>query len=201
LKYSFLFLIFIQIIIGIELNAQKLNPGDGVRLIFLDVTDAVAGDYFIQPDGKIQFPFIGIINTTGKEFPQLKNEVHLKYDSLYRNPELTILALIKVNIMGEVFRPGYYYVTEDQRLNSILALAGGITGNADLDGIYILQGQNKIELDVETIMEEENTAIDFGLQSGDQIYVPRSFWADPERWTWIFTAILAVVSVVVLISN
>ncbi len=41
--------------------AQILNPGDGVRITFLNITDQISGDYFIQQDGSLQLPFIGIV--------------------------------------------------------------------------------------------------------------------------------------------
>lgn len=198
MKYLSYFSLFFVILSVFELSAQILVPGDGVRLIFLDITDEISGDYYVQPDGKLQLPFIGIISTSNKEFTQLKNEIYSKYDSLYKKPELTILSLFKINILGEVFRPGLYYVTQEERLTSILALAGGITGSADLDDIYIIRNDQEVLLDVENIMQEGDTAIDFGLQSGDQIYVPRSFWADPARFTWIFTAIATIVTVVAI---
>jgi polysaccharide biosynthesis/export protein len=198
MKLMLSFSIVILVFFLSDLYSQQLLPGDGVRLIFLDITDPISGDYYVQPDGKIQLPFIGIISTLKREFPQLKKEIYAKYDSLYRKPELTILSLFKINILGEVFKPGYYFVTEDQRFTSILALAGGVTGNADIDNVYIIRNDQEISLDVEAIMHEGDTAVDFGLQSGDQIYIPRSFWADPARFTWIFTAIATVVTVVAI---
>jgi polysaccharide export outer membrane protein len=198
MKLFFILTFSVAVFLTSDLSSQQLIPGDGVRLIFLDVTDAISGDYYIQPDGKLQLPFIGIISTVDREFPQLKEEIYTKYDSLYRNPQLTILSLFKISILGEVSKPGYYYVTEEQRLTSILALAGGVTGSANLDNVYIIRNDQEIQLDVETIMQEGDTAIDFGLQSGDQIYVPRSFWADPGRFTWIFTAIATVVTVIAI---
>jgi|WetSurSiteA1Bulk_404760.scaffolds.fasta_scaffold09841_2 polysaccharide biosynthesis/export protein len=198
MKYLIYLLLLFLSFSASELSAQKLNPGDGVRIIFLDVTDAISGDYYIQPDGKLQLPFVGIVSSVGKEFSELKKEIHSKYDSLYRNPELTVLSLYRINILGEVFKPGYYYVTEDQRFTSILALAGGVTGSADLDNVSILRGEEEILLDVETIMQEGDAEVNFSLKSGDQIYVPRSFWADPGRFTWIFTAIATVVTVVAI---
>lgn len=179
--------------------AQELNPGDGIRLIFLDITDPVSGDYYIQPDGKLQMPLIGIITTVDKKFPEIKAEIFGKYNTFYKNPELTILALFRINIHGEVSSPGYYYVTEEQKLTGILALAGGTTGDADLDNVYIIRNDREIELDVETLMIEGDTASDFGLLSGDQIYVPRSFWADPGRFTWIFSAIAVIATVIALV--
>lgn len=179
-------------------HSQILNPGDGVRIIFLDITDDISGDYYIQPDGKLQLPFAGIISTAGRDFSEIKAEIEAKYDSLYRNPELNVLALFRVNILGEVRTPGYYHVTEIETLRGILALAGGPTSDADLEGLYLLRNNKEIELDVETILEEGNTAGDIGLQSGDQIYLPRSFWADPARFTWIFSAIAVIATVLAL---
>ena len=181
-----------------DLRAQELNPGDGVRIIFMDITDEISGDYFIQPDGMLQLPFVGIINTNSKGFYQIKTEIVERYDSLYRNPQLTVLALFRVNILGEVSEPGYYYVTEEENLSGILALAGGPTSDAVLDGIYLIRDDREIELDFETIIEEGFTAGNIGLQSGDQIYVPRSFWADPARFTWIFSLVALVITVIAL---
>jgi len=181
-----------------DLRSQELNPGDGVRIIFLDIADEISGDYYIQPDGKLQLPFVGIINTNNKDFYQIKTEVVDRYDSLYRNPELTVLALFRVNILGEVREPGYYFVTEEENLTGILALAGGATGDANLENVYIVRGDREIELDIEAIIERGNTAADFGLKSGDQIYVPRSFWADPARFTWIFSLVALVITVIAL---
>lgn len=181
-----------------DLRAQELNPGDGVRIIFLDITDDISGDYYIQPDGKLQLPFVGIVNTNSKDFYQLRTEIVERYDSLYRNPELTVLSLFRINILGEVSAPGYYYVTEEENLTGILALAGGATGDANLDNVYIVRGDREIELDMQAIIKDGNTAANFGLMSGDQIYIPRSFWADPARFTWIFSLVALVITVIAL---
>jgi polysaccharide export outer membrane protein len=197
-----LFNSYILIFIGLTVlsywnaQAQELNPGDGVRLIFLDITDDISGDYYIQPDGNLQLPVIGILSTFGRKFPEIKFEIFNKYNALYKDPELTILALYRINILGEVNSPGFYYATEEQKLGDLFALADGITGDANLDNIYIIRGEEEIELDAELMMQEGGN---FVLQSGDQIYVPRSFWADPGRFTWIFSAIAAIVAVVAIL--
>ena len=180
------------------LNAQELNPGDGVRIAFLDITDDISGDYYIQPDGRLQLPFVGIINTNNKDFYQIKTEIVERFDSLYRNPELMVLSLFKINILGEVNAPGNYYVTEDEKLADILSLAEGTTGDANLDNIYVVRGDREIELDMEAIFEEGNTVSDIGLKSGDQIFVPRSFWADPARFTWIFSVVALIITSIAL---
>jgi len=199
MNYSLLFILFFFLIIPKEETfSQKLNPGDGVRITFLDITDNISGDYFIQPEDKLQLPYIGIINTANKEFPVIKEEIISKYDSLYKNPDITVLSLFRINIHGEVRNPGYYFVTQNENLTGIIALAGGYTNAASLDDMFILRDNREIELDVESIIEEGNTAADIGLQTGDQIVIPRSFWADPGRFTWIFSLIAVTVTAIAL---
>ena len=158
--------------------AQELSPGDGVRITFLDIQDNISGDYYIQPDGIISLPFIGAINTNGRDFADIKNQIEFRYDSLYRDPHLSVHYLIRINILGEVRNPGFYYVTESEKFTALLALAGGTTANAELESIYVIRGTEEIDIDIESIIQEGGSVSDFGLQSGDQVFVPRTWWSD-----------------------
>jgi polysaccharide export outer membrane protein len=179
--------------------AQELNPGDGVRITFLDIKDEISGDYFIQSNGFIQLPFIGIINTTNRDFKDFKAQIEFRYDSLYRDPVLTVNALFRINVLGEVTNPGFYFITEMEKFTAILALAGGTTGNADLESIYLIRNNQEINLDVNTILAEGSVVTDFGLQTGDQIYVPRTWWADARGFTIILSALALVVTIIAII--
>ena len=197
---NLLVILFTTLSIFLNLNtyAQVLNPGDGVRITFLDINDAISGDYYIQPNGYIQLPFIGIINTTNRDFKDFKSQIVFRYDSLYRKPALTVNALFRINVLGEVTNPGFYFITEMEKFTAILAMAGGTTGNADLESIYLIRNNKEINLDVSTIIAEGSSATDFGLQSGDQIYVPRTWWADAKGITIILSAAALVVTIVAI---
>ena len=168
----------LTIFISLDLYAQELNPGDGVRISFLDIKDVITGDYYIQPNGLINLPIIGFINTTNKDFKEIKSIIESRYDSLYKDPHISINALFKINILGEVTNPGFYYVSDYEKFTAILAYAGGTKDAADLEGIKLIRNSKQIDIDVEKIIEEGDTATDFGLQSGDQIFVPRRWWVD-----------------------
>ena len=126
-----------------------------------------------------------------------------KYAELYKNPALTIQPLYKINIMGEVRTPGYYYVTDVEKMTGILALAGGVTGSAATDDIYIIRNEKEILLNASELIEQGNTAADFGLQSGDRIFIPRSFWADAGQYGIILSglAVLTTLLVVIIGNN
>ena len=198
---NLLFILFATLSIFVSLNsyAQELNPGDGVRITFLDIKDDISGDYFIQSNGFIQLPFIGIVNTTNRDYKEIKNQIEFRYDSLYRDPVLTVNALFRINVLGEVTNPGFYFITEMEKFTAILALAGGTTGSADLESIYLIRNNQEINLDVRTIIQEGSSATDFGLQSGDQIYVPRTWWADAGGLTLLISAAAIIVTLIAII--
>jgi protein involved in polysaccharide export with SLBB domain len=190
------FILFATLCTFISLNsfAQEINPGDGVRIAFLDIGDVITGDYFIQPNGLLNLPQIGIINTTNKDFKKIKSEIESRYDSLYKDPHLSVNALFRINILGEVANPGFYYVSDSEKFTAILAFAGGPRETADLADIVLIRDFEAIEIDVETIIEKGRNASDLGLQSGDQIYVPRKWWVDNSG---VVTTIISIVALAI----
>jgi len=166
------------IFISLNLYAQGINPGDGVRITFLDIEEVITGDYYILPNGFINLPVIGLLNTNNKDIKEIKSEIEFLYDSLYKDPHLSVNALFRINILGAVAEPGFYYVSDYEKFTAILSFAGGTTIGADLEEIKLIRNFEAIEIDVETIIQEGSSAIDFGLQSGDQVFVPRDWWTD-----------------------
>ncbi|NWG28625.1 MAG: polysaccharide biosynthesis/export family protein [Ignavibacteriaceae bacterium] len=182
------------LIVFVNLNsfAQEINPGDGVRISFLDIGDVITGDYYIQPNGLLNLPLIGIINTTDKDFSEIKSIIETRYDSLYKDPHLSVNALYRINILGEVTNPGFYFVSDAEKFTAILAFAGGTTSDADLGNIKLIRNFESIDLDVETIVKEGSTVSDFGLKSGDQIFVPRKWWSDNSGWVTLLVSVSAL---------
>ncbi len=173
--------------------SQTLNPGDGIKLIFYNITDKITGDYYIQDDGTVSLPYLGNIKAAGVNLDSLKSEIYLKYSKLYKNPELTVLPIIRVNVFGEVKTPGFYYVTGTDKLSDLLAKAGGTTQDADLGDINITRNGKEIEIDGNKAIEKGSKLDDIGLQSGDQIYVTKQ-WFTGTTATIIITGASIIAS-------
>lgn len=197
--------LFTSLCIFISLNsyAQELNPGDGIRISFLDIQDVITGDYYIQPNGLISFPLIGVINTNNKDFKEIKSIIVVRYDSLYKDPYISVNALFRINILGEVRNPGFYYVSDNEKFTAILAFAGGTTEAADLNDIKVIRNFEEYQIDVETIIKEGSTASDFGLKSGDQIFVTKNWWTANSGWVTIAISAAALLVTIwaVLFAN
>lgn len=197
INQKFILLIIISTLMSLYSFAQVLNPGDGVRITFLDIQDDISGDYVIGPAGYLNLPFIGIISTYNKDFSSIRSQIEFRYDSLYRDPILTVDYLLRINVLGEVRNPGFYYVTESEKFTELLALAGGTTASAELESIYVIRGNEEIDMDVNAIIKEGGSVAAFGLMSGDQIFVPRTWWSD-RGITIIISASALLVTIVAL---
>jgi protein involved in polysaccharide export with SLBB domain len=188
------FILFAALFIFISLNlyAQEINPGDGVRISY-NIGDVITGDYYIQPNGLLNLPYIGTVDTKNKDFGKIKSEIESRYTSLYKNPDLSVNALFRINILGEVRNPGFYYVSDYEKFTAILAFAGGTTDAADLNNIKLIRNYEQIDISVETIIQEGSTATEFGLQSGDEVFVPRTWWTDNSAWVTIAISAAALI--------
>ncbi len=197
------YIIFLSVIFTVlsfgKNEAQDLNPGDGVRITLFNVPESISGDYYIQKDGNVQLPYLGLISTHNRSFEDISSEIHTKYDSLYRDPELTIQPLYKINILGEVKKPGSYYVTGIEKISDLFAMAGGQTNDANLDGTYIVRDDKQLEVDAEKIVENAGTVSDIGLKSGDRIYVPREWWVGFKNTAFIVSGLAAVATIVAIL--
>lgn len=193
LQHKSLYLFFL-FLLTFSAHGQRLNAGDGVRLTFYNISDPISGDYFVHEDGRIQLPYVGLIRVSNRNFAEVKSEITVKYDSLYRDPELTIQPLYKIKILGEVRKPGIYYATGVEKLSDLLALAGGETDDANLKKIYFVQGGKKINVNAREMLQNGRLLKDLGLSSGTQIYVPRR-WLNIRKASVILSGIAVAATV------
>jgi polysaccharide export outer membrane protein len=199
-----LFYLIILLLFGYlakSIPGQILKSGDGVRVIFYNISDPISGDYFCQQDGNIQLPYIGLVRGQEREFRLIRQEIESKYDSLYRNPELTVQPLIKVNVLGEVRKPGIIYVTGVETLRDAIALAGGETSDSNLEKIHLIRGVERIDINAKQMIKEGKNLDSVGLQSGDQIFVPREWWVAVRNWGVVVSAAGLVVAIIALLAQ
>lgn len=188
-------LLILMISMGV-CSAQTLNFQDGVRVTILNISDNVTGDYFIQKDSTLQLPYIGNLKVLGEDYSIVKQIIVERYEAIYRDLEIDVKPLLRINVLGEVNSPGEYYITGVESVTDILARAGGETQDADLSEIILTRNGEDIELDVEEMLESGNQLDDIKLQAGDRIYVTAQ-WLGGARNTQVVLYAVFVVAVVV----
>ena len=83
-----------------------------------------------------------------------------------------------------------------EKLSDLLAMAQGGTIDANLNKIYLVREDQRININAKEIMREGQRLNDFGLSAGDQVYVARRAFSFRSASLLIsgVTALVAVIS-------
>ncbi|MCB0744462.1 MAG: polysaccharide biosynthesis/export family protein [Ignavibacteriales bacterium] len=183
------------VFLSINIFGQILKPGDGIRINFYNIPEPIKGDYFIQENGKIQLPYLGMINSTDRDFSELHDQIISEYSKIYRDPEISVQSLYRIDILGEVGKPGVYYLSGFETVSDLIALAGGETKDSDIDDMIVIRNDTQLELDIESYLEGENNLADIGIESGDKVYVPRTWWVGARDATVLISGVTVLVAI------
>jgi polysaccharide export outer membrane protein len=97
-----------------------------------------------------------------------------EYRRQLRAESIALTPLRRIYVLGAVARPGVYMMDPTFELRGIVSMAGGATTEGALDHVRILRDGATVAKDLSLTQ----TALDFGVRSGDQIFVDRRSWAD-----------------------
>jgi polysaccharide export outer membrane protein len=175
--------------------AVTLNPGDLVRVQIWREED-LSGEFLVDESGMVTLPLIGEKRVAGIPIRRLRTELLEAYRVYLRNASINITPLRRINVLGEVARPGLYPVDPTVSLAGVVALAGGATGTGDIRKIRIVREGT-------VLMERAGAAETLNaleLRSGDQIFVDRRGWFDRNS-TFVVSAILSITSIVITLAR
>jgi len=175
----------------------------GDRILLSVEGDSVLSDTFTVVNGPaLRLPEIGDISLAN--VPRLGLEPYLTRElGRYINePVVRARALIRVSVMGEVARPGFYAVPVDLVMPDALMIAGGATSSARLEKLQIIRGSAPLlgGAALQDAIARGATLDQLGVRAGDRIEVPRG--ADPEsKWrigAMIIGSVATAVSIIAL---
>ncbi len=154
-----------------------LGPGDEINVAIWGYAE-VSFSERIGDDGSIYPSLVGKIFLNGLTMGAARKLIKAKFGSVYdlKNSqisiELTYAKVIRVNIVGEVTRPGTYSVSSLNSAFNVLSVAGGLTDLGSVRNIVIKRDNKVVRvLDVYKFLSDPNFANDFFLQNNDYIVV------------------------------
>ncbi len=169
----------------------RLRPGDQIRLAIRDEPE-LAGEYPIVESGAVLLPEIGFVTVGAREFGEVEREIQQRYARILVDPEIQVVPLIRVAVLGEVRQPGLFAVDPTQNLADVLALAGGLTPSGDPNGVSLVREgreiRSRLSADSPTMAER--------FHSGDRIVVGRRGWAKENLPTLVGAGASIVVAAV-----
>lgn len=158
---------------------SRLTDGDfqvGDRISLVVEGEQALSDTFTVRDGRLlRLPVVGDLSLVGVLRSELEDHLRIALGKFLRDPTVRARSLIRLSLLGEVARPGYYVVPTDMVLSDALMLAGGPTGNAKLTAMRVDRSGQPIWADqhLQDAIAKGRTIDQLNLQAGDQIFVPK----------------------------
>jgi polysaccharide export outer membrane protein len=161
---------------------EVLGIGDLVEIKVFREPD-LAGTYFVDPQGDIDFPLIGKVRLLGKDAYQVASEIRGRLDPDYiRNAQVTLLIREhnsqKIHVLGEVNKPGSFGYELGMTVIQAVTNAGGFTKLAATNNVRIARVINGSEQKYTVPVGDigKGNAPNFELEPGDIIFIPEAIF-------------------------
>ncbi len=141
----------------------------------------LSGVVTVRPDGKISTPLAGEIEASGRTPRQLQAGITERLQGFVSNPVVTVIVQEvrsrKINVVGQVQRPGTYPLTGSMRVLDAIALAGGFREFAKVKNVYVLRTdpggtQQLLPFNYKQVVRGRNPEQNIELENGDTVVVP-----------------------------
>ena len=170
-------------------NAQNTTDyimcsGDVLQVIVYGHEDlsTMAGNtqnspYVVRPDGRVSFPLIGDVETTGKTVTQFREEITSRFSKYIIEPQITVnvvkLGTTRVYVLGEIKKPGLYELEKSHKVIDALAKAEGFTEKAAKKNVFLVRaGSTEVEkLNVNNFLTKADQKANVVLNEGDCLYL------------------------------
>ena len=155
----------------------EVTVADGSRFRAFE-TRSVTLDF--HPDGRITYPMLGALDVLGKTTAELEATIRDALARKYiRDPQVIVfvheMQSGNVSVLGAVREPGGISVVGSATLIDALSRAGGMSPEAGTKAFMVRKGSDEpIVIDLRRLMEEGDLTLNFPVESGDVIYVPKS---------------------------
>lgn len=171
--------------------AGIIQPGD--RVLLAVTGEAQLSDTFIvAQDLTIDLPVLGTVPLRGVARDSIQPVMATFLAKYLTHPIVRAQVLLRLGVMGEVVKPGFYALPSGAAIQDLIMAAGGMSPMARFD-------KSKLRRDRETLMDgaEVRQAVTDGktfdalaLRSGDALEIPRR--PDPESRVRLITGLIAL---------
>ena len=156
---------------------ERLKNGDfalGDRLVLHVLEEPTLNDTFaVKQGGVLVLPNLPDISMNGVLRSEAQAYLAAQIAKYVRNATVTVDPLMRVSILGQVGRPGFYTVRADMLASEAIMAGGGPTGDANLRKTEIRRNGQVVRDDkqVELAFSRGVSLDALNLQAGDEIYV------------------------------
>jgi len=156
-----------------RLDRGDFNPGDRIRLQ-VDSEPQLNDTFPVGPNQELVLPVVGVISLHGVLRADLQSAMTRELSRMLRDPIVRATALIRVSVVGEVNKPGFYLLPPTSVVADALTAASGPTQNARVEKMYVERGGRRLieGQPFQQLIAEGRTLDDANIRPGDKIVVP-----------------------------
>jgi protein involved in polysaccharide export with SLBB domain len=169
------------VLVRTRLRDGDFQVGDRI-LLTVDAETALTRQFVVLAGRQIDLPGVGLLPMAGVLRAELTEYVRANLARYLRDPKVRAQTLIRIVIIDGVARQGWLVVPVDIPLDSVLALAGGLSGQAQINKIRIQRDGEDLYsgLGLQRMISNGATVDALSMQQGDLISVPISVPQTPE---------------------
>ena len=177
--------------------ATGFQVGDQISLQ-VEGDTALSHTFTVGAGPALTLPVIGAIPLAGVQRAAVETYLTQQLGRYVKNPVVHAKALVRLSILGEVERPGFYAVPADVVMGDALMVAGGPTRDAKVGDWRVERNGERVWVGdaLRQAIAQGRTIDQMNLHSGDQIFVPREVRKDAET-TWRIIGILVTLPVAI----
>jgi len=163
---------------------RTLQVGDIVEVGIFGQRDTVSENIPIAPDGKLYYKFLPGIQAEGRTAKDVSTEMEGQLTHLFNNPQVSIIpkkfVSNRFSIFGKVNYGRIYPLETPITVRQAIARAQGIQQGRYHDTTieihnynksWLLRGDQKIPVNFENLMKENDFSEDIYIRPGDVIYI------------------------------
>jgi len=161
----------------------KFKKADGLKILIYD-NDMEPGsnrilsnfhdvEFVIDGEGYVQLGAFGRVYVADKSVDEVTKLFEEKFKTYGKKLTIMIAPLIRLVLKGEFGKPGMYRFAPQSSFWDVVAEAGGLSSNLAAENIYVMRRGEVIYADFWNSLYEGTSIRELGLESGDEIVVPR----------------------------
>jgi protein involved in polysaccharide export with SLBB domain len=179
--------------VAAQAAGTPFQAGDRI-LVRVEGDSALSDTFTVVAGPALRLPEIGEISLAGVRRADIEAHLTRELARYLKDPVIDAHALIRVSVLGEVTRPGFYAVPVDLVLPDAVMLAGGATQRARVERMKILRGDSPLWSGdrLQRAIAQGATVDQLGMRAGDRIQIPGR--GDPESNWRIAGLIVSIVA-------
>jgi len=126
---------------SLSLSAYRIGAGDRIKITILEHDD-LGVEVDVADDGTIEVPLVGSVRAAGSAAPDLRAILTERFARDYiKDPKVNVevIEFRPFYVLGQVNKPGSYPFVPDIDIRRAVAVAGGFTRRADVDGAILVR--------------------------------------------------------------